>query len=93
MKMEPILQELEAAADALRVAVKYEALSSSVGSGGLCKVKGAYRVIIDKRATTAERIATLARSLAQLDIEMPAEIRATIHRYAGTQPDTGRQAS
>jgi hypothetical protein len=89
MKLEPMLAALEAIAEQLHVAVRYEPLATSVGPGGLCKVNGEYRVIIDKRATTAERIATLARSLGKLDISGAAvapEVRSTILRYAERHP-------
>jgi hypothetical protein len=69
MKMEPVLEDLEAAAGKLGVKVSYEVLSDSIGGGGLCKVKGAYRVIIEKRGTTGEKAVTLARALAALDTE------------------------
>ncbi len=69
MKMEPILEELEAAAERLGVKVSYEALSSTVAGGGLCKVKGSFRVIIDKRSTVGEKAVTLARALARLGLE------------------------
>ena len=52
MKMEPVLADLEAAATKLGVKVSYEVLAETVGGGGLCKVKGTYRVIIEKRGTT-----------------------------------------
>ena len=66
MKMEPILEELEAAADKLGVKVTYEALAETAFGGGLCKVKGSFRVIIDKRGTTGEKAVTLARALARV---------------------------
>ena len=62
-----MLQELESLAEKLAVKVSYEALSATIGHGGLCRVKGQYRVIIDKRASTQERAATLAQALARLD--------------------------
>lgn len=66
MKPEALLELLETAADQLGIRVSYESLQSSVVTGGLCKVKGTYRVIIDKRATAEERVATLATALASL---------------------------
>ncbi len=66
MKPEALLSELEQAADRRGVKVSYERLHTSVGVGGLCRVRGQYRVIIDKRAGTNERVATLARALARL---------------------------
>jgi hypothetical protein len=84
MKMEPILADLEAAAARLGVKVSYENLGDSVAGGGLCKVKGAYRVIIEKRGTTGEKALTLARALAALDTEsvvlIPAA-RELVDRY------------
>lgn len=69
MKMEPVLEDLEAAAHKLGVKVSYELLTDSVAGGGLCKVKGAYRVIIEKRGTAGEKAATLAKALAVLNTE------------------------
>jgi hypothetical protein len=69
MKLEPILEELEGVAAKLEVKVSYESLAESVAGGGLCKVKGAYRVIIDRRGTTGEKLATLAKALATFDLE------------------------
>jgi hypothetical protein len=84
MKMEPILEELEAAADKLGVKVSYEALAETVGGGGLCKVKGTLRVIIDKRGTVGEKVSTLARALAGLDLEgifLSPRTREIVERY------------
>ena len=66
MTQQAMLEELEAAAARLSVKVSYEALAASVGSGGLCRVHGEYRVIIDKRAQVGERLAALAQALGQL---------------------------
>lgn len=64
MKPDVTLSKLEDAATQLGVKVSYEVLGASVGHGGLCRVKGEFRVIIDKRASTEERVTTLAGSLA-----------------------------
>jgi hypothetical protein len=66
MKMDVLLEELERAATQLGVKVSYEVLAETVGGGGLCKVKGAYRVIVEKRGTSGEKAVTLARALAQV---------------------------
>jgi hypothetical protein len=84
MKMEPILEELEGAAEKLGVKVTYEALAETVAGGGLCKVKGEYRVIIDKRGTPGEKVATLAKALAALDCErvfLTPAAREIVERY------------
>lgn len=80
-----MLQELEQAAEQLSVKVSYETLAATVGHGGLCRVKGQYRVIIDKRASTHERAATLAHSLAQLDtssVTLSSAVRKLVDYYA-----------
>jgi hypothetical protein len=66
-----MLEELEAIAARMSVKVSYEALAATVGSGGLCRVRGEYRVIIDKRAQVGERLAALAQALGQLPAISP----------------------
>jgi hypothetical protein len=93
MKSELMLELLESAADQLGVKVSYEPLQLSgiqTGMrGGLCKVKGTYRVIIDKRATNEERVTTLATALAGFDtseLELPQKVRELLRQYEGTGP-------
>jgi hypothetical protein len=71
MKSEQLTEALEAAAKQLAIDVRYEALApgSVSGSGGLCKVKGAWWVIIDKKATASERATVLIEALAQFDTD------------------------
>jgi hypothetical protein len=71
LTQQAMLEELEAVAVALAVKVSYEAIAASVGSGGLCRVRGEYRVIIDKRTQLSERVAALAQALAQLPALAP----------------------
>jgi hypothetical protein len=57
--------------------------------GGLCRVKGAYRIIIDKRATAEERMTTLATALAGFDtteLELSQKVRDLLRMYVGTGP-------
>ena len=85
MKSNAMLDQLEEAAQKLGVRVSYEALVSSVGSGGLCRVKGQYRVIVDKRASTDERVATLATALSSLDwqgADLPDKARSLVQYFA-----------
>lgn len=64
------LGELEQLASNLGVRVCYEAMTGlSQGSGGLCKVRGEWRVIMDKRLKPAERLEVLANSLKGFDTE------------------------
>ena len=66
MKPEVLLELLEAAAEQLEVRVSYEPLQTSVVHGGLCRVKGEYRIIVDKRASAEERVSTLATAIARV---------------------------
>ena len=66
MTQQAMLEELEAAAARLAVKVSYESLATSVGTGGLCRVRGEYRVIIDKRTQVGDRVSALAQALAYL---------------------------
>jgi hypothetical protein len=93
MKPVVILELLEAAAAQLAVKVSYEQLATAgLGNahshGGLCRVKGELRVIIDKRATPQERVATLATSLARIDtsaLTLSPRLREILHFY-GERP-------
>lgn len=87
MKPEVVLELLENTADQLGIRVSYEPLVSSVGTGGLCKVKGQYRIIIDKRATSEERVITLATALATFDtteLELAPKVRELLRQYEGS---------
>ena len=89
-----MLELLEAAAAQLDVKVTYEPLQTAVAQpamrGGLCKVKNPeggmmWRVIVDKRATDEERVATLAGALSRFDtteLELPAKVRELIAMYS-----------
>ncbi len=90
MKTDVLLEHLEAAAETLAVKVSYETLgigglTTATGHGGLCRVKGQYRVIIDKRATPQERVATLATALGRFDLadlDVRDEVRDVVHLYS-----------
>lgn len=87
MKPDVMLQKLEDAATQMRVKVSYDAMSAAIGHGGLCRVKGEYRVIIDKRASTEERVTVLASALARVDqtgVELAADLRELIDQQSLT---------
>src|SRR5690349_2139330 len=71
MKPEVLLELLEAAAEQLEIKVSYEPLQTSVVHGGLCRVKGEYRIIVDKRASAEERVSTLAAAIARVIASRP----------------------
>ena len=88
-----MLELLEAAADQLGIKVSYEPLQTgglqSTMRGGLCRVGQIWRIIIDKRATTEERMTTLATGVAKFDtteLELPQKVREYIRLHEGTGP-------
>jgi hypothetical protein len=93
MKPDVMLELLEGAAEQLGIKLSYEPLQTaglqSGLRGGLCRVKGTYRIIIDKRATDEERVATLATAIASFDtteLELPQKVRDLLRMYEGTGP-------
>ena len=86
MKIQDTLKELEGVAAKKNIRVSYESLSGGeVGAGGLCKVKGEHRIIIDKRASPGERLTVLAQALSGFpldDIFLAPELRELIEKSA-----------
>jgi hypothetical protein len=87
MKPEQLTHALEKAALELGVKVRYESLAGSGVStgGGLCKVRGEWWVMIDKKAHPADRASILADALARfetdaLDLPGPAQEMLAIRR-------------
>lgn len=82
MKITQQLQELETLAKHLGIKLSYEPTTGLVsGTGGLCRVKGAYRLIIDRRLKPGARVQVLSDALARFDtrrFELPPEVRALL---------------
>ncbi len=71
MKQELILHHLEELAEKLSIKVVYEDLKKEgiTSKGGLCKVKGEDRIIVNKNLTTADRVDMLANELSKFDTD------------------------
>jgi hypothetical protein len=70
IKIPQILAELEEACKHVGIRLTYEAIGGELGSGGLCKVKGKWRAIFDKRTTPAERVTLLVPILSRFPVDM-----------------------
>ena len=85
MKMDRVLVELEEAAAKVGVTVQHDSLTGEgTGQGGLCKVKGEWRIIIDRKATPGENVVVLAQALGAFDLEglfLSPEVRELLARY------------
>jgi len=79
MKPEQMTETLEQAAAQLGVQVRYDTMTGdAAGGGGLCKVKGVWCVIMDRKMPPAERAAMLIDALAGFDTDavfLPPQIR------------------
>lgn len=70
MKPEQITEALEQAATQMGVRVRYEPMTGeSAGAGGLCKIRGEWTIIIDRKATPSDRAAMLVEALSGFDID------------------------
>lgn len=70
MNAQEQLAELERLADDLEVQVCYEPMAGLVqGVGGLCRVRGRYRIIVDRRLKAPERLQVVADALRRFDTE------------------------
>lgn len=81
-KKTPQLEELEGVAEKLGVRICYEPMNGQVqGVGGLCRVRGEYRVIVDRRFKGPERVQVLADALRRFDtstLDMSRSTRALL---------------
>src|SRR5215468_9275885 len=79
MKPEQMTETLEQAATQLGIQVRYETMTGdAAGGGGLCKVKGVWCVIIDRKTPPMERAAMLIDALAGFDTDavfLPPQVR------------------
>ena len=87
------LDELESVCERLHIKVVHAELTGEgMSTGGLCKVMGQWRVIMDKRTATGERISVLARALAGFDLEgvyVSPKARELITRHASSTTPSG----
>ena len=87
MKPEQITEALEQAAAQMGISVRYETMTGdAAGGGGLCKLRGTWCVIIDRKTPPAERAATLIEALAGFDTDaifLPPKLRDALAAKRG----------
>ena len=89
MDLGRLFDELVRAANKADITVRSESFDPNLSDarkwrGGLCVVRGKRVIIVDQRAPLVDRIATVAASLASVDLEhvfLPPIVRATIGAY------------
>jgi len=81
MDVYDVLQELEALAERLSVAVRYEELD---GRGGLCRYGGKWHLILNRSLSDEDRVQALAQELVRFpldDVFVLPRIRAILEQY------------
>ncbi len=91
MKAEQLTEIFETAAQQLGVKVRYENLAAAgpTGGGGLCKVKGEWWIIIDKKTVPSERASILCDALATMDtgaVSLPPKVREMLDQRRASIP-------
>lgn len=70
MDAQNALTELEQLCEKLDVEVQYDRFTGDgARSGGICRVKGKWRVILERRSADSEKVSVLARCLARFDTD------------------------
>jgi len=91
MKPEQMTETLEQAAAQLGVQVRDDTMTGdAAGGGGLCKVKGTWCVIIDRKTPPAERAAMLIEALAGFDTDamfLPPQVRDALAAKRTERPE------
>lgn len=96
MDLGRLFDELVRAANKADITVRSESFDPNLSDarkwrGGLCVVRGKRVIIVDQRAPLVDRIATVAASLASVDLEhvfLPPVVRATIGAYQREASDS-----
>jgi hypothetical protein len=74
--------QLETVARRLGISVRFEPFEPGIyRRGGLCKVRGEARILVDAKASVVEQVATLEDALRRFDLEsifVPPFVRARI---------------
>lgn len=81
MTIKAQLEEVEALAQRMGIKVSYDAMSGLVqGIGGLCRVRGALRIIIDRRLKPPERLQIIVDALARLELPEGTKLSDALRR-------------
>ena len=88
-----LLGELEEVARSLGVDVRYESMKreGSFTSGGLCRLRGTYLLIVNSKASVRDKIEALAVALKRFDLSR-LYIKPGLRDYLERLPAAGRES-
>ncbi len=71
MKPDHLVEALQGVAEQLGVKVRYENLGPGglLNGGGLCRLRGEWTLIVDKKAAPTDKASVLIEALATFDVE------------------------
>ncbi len=88
-----LLRQLEELAESLKVQVRYESFKGegSFSTGGLCKLKGEYLLIINSKASVREKAEAIAGALKGFDLSQ-VYLRPGLREFLDTLDETASPA-
>lgn len=88
-----LLHQLEELAENLQVEVRYESFKGegAFSTGGLCKLKGEYLLIINSKAGVREKAEAIAGALRRFDLSQ-VYLRPGLREFMGTLRETAGTA-
>jgi hypothetical protein len=93
MSPEEVLGELDRLARRLGIEVRFDVFDREGGGrGGLCKVRGKRRIVVNSALPILDQVGVLEEALGKLDLEdvfAPPAVRAGIERRRGEVPSAG----
>src|SRR5687768_12768212 len=71
MKPDHVVEALQSAAEQLGVKVRFENLGPGglLNGGGLCRLRGEWTIIVDKKAAPTDKASVLIEALATFEVE------------------------
>lgn len=88
-----LLSQLEELAESLKVEVRYESFKSegSFSTGGLCKLKGEYLLIVNSKAAVREKAEAIAGALKRFDLSQ-VYLRPGLREFLDASGETTKSA-
>lgn len=83
-----LLNQLEELAQRLTIEVRYVTVRQEdfLATGGLCRIKNKYIIVVNKKSTIQDKIQTLARAIKRFDLSK-VYLRPALREFLEVLPD------